>query len=267
MMCRYADMLICRCCVIMVTICIITLLSACSHSVESSNPVKNVPNSNSIALAEYNYDRQMRYNDSVSAQHYAESRRLAQQAPPVKPKVGPEKKIFYFYDDFEVYPCQLEDADTMIQGIVLSNVESTISALGEEWNLIEDDVDMPHQNYSNAHGSQFLTCFIHYGDGRNQYSEFQVSRSCTEVKVKALPDEFFVSGNGIQLGMSKDSVISIIGSCYVTDSFEGNVVLKYVAEDYDNSKFLQRWNYPKYYAWYEFKENILIRFRFGFEYP
>lgn len=67
--------------------------------------------------------------------------------------------------------------------------------------------------------------------------------------------------------MSKDSVISIVGSCYITDDFDGNLVLKYVNEDYDHSKFLQRWRYPKYYAWYKFKEDKLIRFRFGFEYP
>jgi hypothetical protein len=260
----------CKCRAPQVLLFAMTLLSACSPSVESSDVVSSLPNKDSLALAEYNYDRQMRYNDSVSAQRYADSLQLAQPAKPIPTEEEHKaavKKIFYFHDDFEAYPCQVANADTMIQGIVLSNVESTISVLGEEWSLIEDNADMPHQNYSNAHGSQFLTCFFHYGDGRNQFSEFQVSRNCAEVKIKALPDEFFVSANGIQLGMSKDSVTSRIGSCYITDTFDGNLVLKYVAEDHDNSKFLQRWNYPKYYAWYEFKEDKLIRFRFGFEYP
>jgi hypothetical protein len=272
-MCRFVDVQNCRWWKLLSIALSVAFIISCSPSPSdissdsSDQNMGNSANSDSVRIAQYNYDRLIRYNDSVAAQQYADSKRRAQPVKPMNSHRGPEKKIFYFYDDWEVYPCQLETADTAVHGITLSDIASSIAVLGREWNLIEDNADMPHQNYSNAHGSQFLTCFFHYGGGKYQYSEFQVSRSCDGIIAKTLSDEAFVTGNGIQLGLSKDSVISIMGSCYITDTFDGHLVLKYVAEDYDHSPFLRRWNYPKYYAWYEFSGDKLIRFRFGFEYP
>lgn len=158
--------MMCRCRgILVITFCIFLIVS-CSppsseNSTESDDHMTDVSvRTDSIAIADYNYDRLIRYNDSVAAKQYADSKRRVQPLKPENYSRSPEKKIFYFYDDFEVYPCQLESADTIIHGIMLSDIASSIVVLGKKWNLIENNVDMPHQNYSNAHGTQFLTSFF-----------------------------------------------------------------------------------------------------------
>jgi hypothetical protein len=261
-MCRFANVQMCRCrCRIAIAINLMFVFIACSPT-PSETPLKSV-NEDSMARVEYDSLRHIRFLDSMSAVKIRDSIQLANTPPasvePIRKHIEPVPEI--------VYPCQIENPDTSIYGVVFDDSYSSIQALGKEWNLIEDNVDMPHQSYSNAHGSQFLTCFFHYGGGRYGYSEFQVSTSCKEPKVKTFSDEEFVSGNGIRLGMSIDSVVSIIGKCYSTDSINGHIVIKYIADDYKGSELLQHFNYPKYYAEYEFSNNKLIRFRFGFEYP
>jgi hypothetical protein len=229
----------------------ILLCAACG------DPAVSTPH-DSAPGAEYSFDStaERQNADSIAMEH---SRPLA---------VNPPKEQGIRFDKHDThYPCQIENPDTSIHNVILCDINSSLSVLGNHWELIEDNIDMPHQNFSNAHGTQFLRCFFHYGDGRYAYSEFEVSYLCNEPKMEALSDAEFISGNNIRLGMPRDSVVAAIGNCYLSDTVNHNPVLRYIADDFLHNAFLQHWNYPKYYAHYEFKEEKLIRFRFGFEYP
>lgn len=163
--------------------------------------------------------------------------------------------------------CQMENPDTVVYEIVLDDVQSSVEKLGQQWKLMENYTDMPHQNFVSNDGKQFLTTFFHYGGVKFEYSEFQVSYLCKESIIDTLNTNTFVSGNGIELGMNRESVGEILGNCYEVDTVNRNEILKYTVDDYSNSGLLKRYNMPVYYAHYEFKEDKLIRFRFGFEYP
>lgn len=65
-------------------------------------------------------------------------------------------------------------------------------------------------------------------------------------------------------------MISKLGGCYkLLDSTEHNLSIEYRMdmEQGPKSEFLYRYNMPIYFAQYDFKNNKLQKFIFGFEYP
>jgi hypothetical protein len=65
------------------------------------------------------------------------------------------------------------------------------------------------------------------------------------------------------LGISFDDVKKIKGDNFTKT---GNIVV-YEISDYEKSKFLKRYNMPFYLLNLEFKDDILIKYSFGFSYP
>lgn len=166
------------------------------------------------------------------------------------------------------YPCQLANPDTSVYGVILRDKESALKQLGEKFETIEDNIDMPHMTYYSQDKSQTLTVFFHYGDYRNEFSEFQVKRISTNDTAEILPTNKFVTNSGIMLGLPKVEIISIFGECFKTINKNINTeIIKYRIDDFPNSEFLHRFNMPSYYSEYEFRDDKLVRFRFGFEYP
>ena len=166
------------------------------------------------------------------------------------------------------FPCQLANPDTSVFDIILDDRKSSIKQVGEKFNPIEDNVDMPHENFCSKDKKQTLTLFFHYGGAKNEFSEFQVKKYSTSDSATTLAANTFVTNSRIALGISKEKVVSIFGNCFKTIKNEKAIeIIRYHIDDYGNSCFLKRYNYPSYYAEYEFLNDKLIRFRFGFEYP
>ncbi len=160
-------------------------------------------------------------------------------------------------------------ADTMAAGIVLGDEMSAIAAVGRTpFEALIEETGMPHVNFTNAHGSQVLTLFLHHGSGENQFSEIRITRQVQDSIRAVLPVPEFRSGRGILLGMREEDAKAILGGyCAVGTASNGHRLLRYAIVDFAASHFLQAYNYPSYYATLEFAADRLIEYRFGFEYP
>jgi hypothetical protein len=166
-------------------------------------------------------------------------------------------------------PCRMKDPDLSVFGIRLADAESAVRQVGSGWTLSEGEDDMPHVRFVSSNGAQELVLFSHYGAGEDEYGEIEVRKAGIEALVlKDLPTETFVSGRGVELGMSRADIISRFGSCLKADEKVGDgETIQYQIDNADRDPDLKGFNYPVYYAEYEFERGKLVRFRFGFEYP
>jgi hypothetical protein len=166
-------------------------------------------------------------------------------------------------------PCRMKDPDLSVFGIRLADAESAVRQVGSGWTLSEGEDDMPHVRFVSSNGAQELVLFSHYGAGEDEYGEIEVRKAGIEALVlKDLPTDTFVSGRGVELGMSRADIISRFGSCLKADEKSGDgETIQYQIDNADRDPDLKAFNYPVYYAEYEFERGKLVRFRFGFEYP
>jgi hypothetical protein len=166
-------------------------------------------------------------------------------------------------------PCRMKDPDLSVFGIRLADAESAVRQVGSGWTLSEGEDDMPHVRFVSSNGAQELVLFSHYGAGEDEYGEIEVRKAGIEALVlKDLPTDTFVSGRGVELGMSRADIISRFGSCLKADEKNGDgETIQYQIDNADRDPDLKGFNYPVYYAEYEFERGKLVRFRFGFEYP
>lgn len=160
--------------------------------------------------------------------------------------------------------------DSIAAGVLLRDTTSAIAVLGrfptEE--LLEDHRDMPRASFFNQDSTEILTVYIHYGGYRNEYCELRISEPEGGSVRAALPIARFTSGRGVKLGLSVAEVVRMFGNTPARDiGNNGNVRLSYAIKDFAASTFLQRFNYPSYYARFSFEHDQLIDYRFGFEYP
>lgn len=167
-----------------------------------------------------------------------------------------------------IHKCQFNKPDTSVFNIILLDSQSAVRQVGESYVLIDDHKDMLRKHFCSQDKTQTLTLFFHYGGGKNEVAEFQVKQYELSDSATTLKTNSFLTNSGIKLGISRQQVTSILGNCFKTVSKNAiTETIKYQIDDFNHSAFLSRYNYPSYYAEYEFKENKLVRFRFGFEYP
>lgn len=166
-------------------------------------------------------------------------------------------------------PCRMKDPDLSVFGVRLADAESAVRQVGAGLALTEDEEDMPHVRFVSSNGAQELVLFSHYGAGEDEYGEVEVRKAGIEALVlKDLPTETFVSGRGVELGMSRADITGRFGTCLKADERSGDgETIQYQIDNADRDPDLKGFNYPVYYAEYEFERGKLVRFRFGFEYP
>jgi len=164
--------------------------------------------------------------------------------------------------------CQLANADTSVFGIILLDKNSSLKKVGVMTTPLEHEKDLPHLNFCTQDKKQTLTLYFHPGGVANEFAEFQVKNYSANDSAKTLMTNSFATGKGIKIGMSKEKIVALFGNCYKATMTKNNLeLIEYKIGDFNNSEFLKRFNYPSYYAEYEFKADKLVRFRFGFEYP
>jgi len=160
--------------------------------------------------------------------------------------------------------------DISVNGIYIGDPVSSARVLDTEIKLIESRSDFPYFNVLNKDKTQVLVLVFHPGNIRNSFSEFRVrpvDPGFNEEAFHLKKIDSFRTGKNISLGFSKGRVVSILGEGF-QEELKGNVkILKYVINNYENSPFLKYYNMPFYYGEYEFKNNKLMKFSFGFEYP
>jgi hypothetical protein len=165
--------------------------------------------------------------------------------------------------------CRMKDPDLSVYGIKLVDADSAARQLGSGLPLTEAEEDMPHVRFVSSNGAEELVLFAHYGAETDQYGEIEVRKAGIEaLALQDLPTPSFVTGRGIELGMSREDVISRFGKCLRADERNGDgETIQYEIENADRDPELKGFNYPVYYAEYEFERGKLVRYRFGFESP
>ena len=160
--------------------------------------------------------------------------------------------------------------DSVLAGVVLRDTTSALSVLGRipGESLLDDHQGMPRASFFNRDNTEVLTVHIHYGGYTKEYCELRLSPPDHELPRAALPVEGSSSGRGVALAISEAGIVRKFGTGAVRSvGNNGNVVLAYAIKDHASSPFLQRFNYPSYYARFTFERGRLIDYRFGFEYP
>jgi hypothetical protein len=165
--------------------------------------------------------------------------------------------------------------DTSVIDIFLSNPKQSEKILGNKISLIiydgsSDNDFLPHVNYYNKSKKEILTLVSFPGGIKNSFQEIYIRYAKNSEKefvnhLNNIP--FFITGKGIKLGISKKSLISLLGDNYKIGSDNNIEILSYTFEEGNYHSFLDEYGLPLYYGMYTFKNDKLINFSFGFEYP
>ncbi|MBK9522515.1 MAG: hypothetical protein IPO13_13070 [Rhodocyclaceae bacterium] len=177
--------------------------------------------------------------------------------------------LLWVSTSFAAQPVLPKQADISISNIVLHDMASQKQVLGVDIPF-DKNADLPVATFSSADGRQFLTVSSHPG-GLGEISEFRVSSSPGKnlVARRIASRDAFVTGKGIRLGLTKSQLVSRLGAPLRTKGNGNFVTLEYRIEDTEQnpSKFLRFYNMPIYYGSYTFKNNYLVAFKCGFDYP
>ena len=176
-----------------------------------------------------------------------------------------EKEVFMQQDSL----LTIFKPDIEIEEIGLLNSENINKYLGEDVMDRLTDNGILYSDVLSSDFKQKLTFYFHPGGIPKEFSEFQVNyidNDKLSENERITGSKEFVTESGIKLGISIETLKSIKGEPTSIVNEETNT-LKYRIDDFNNSEFLQKYNMPIYYAYYEFQKGYLIKFRFGFEYP
>ena len=159
--------------------------------------------------------------------------------------------------------------DTAVNNINIDDYESTERVLGKNsWSKqFEQAGSLPRIEVVNKTGTQILRLFFHYGGSKNSVDEFEIINIDSAYKIPKqaihLKDEQFTTSNKICLGISKEDLVKKLGNSYKS-SISGEVErLVYTADS--KSDFVRRYNQHGYYIRCVFKDDVLIKYSFGFE--
>ena len=157
--------------------------------------------------------------------------------------------------------------DTLIGQVSLINPSNVENYFGKNVMDRLNDDGLPNSSVLSSDSKQRLRFYFHPGNGSNDFSEFKISyiKSRSEEDV-ITTDREFITESGIKLGLTTGQIKSLKGDPDLIAEKE-TTVFHYKIDEYDESKFLEKYNMPSYYADYEFRNGYLIEFRFGFDYP
>lgn len=162
--------------------------------------------------------------------------------------------------------CDLPNADTAVHGIALGDTASTKKVLGDDYRTI---VDNPASDYAwtifaSRDNKQLLLLRHHAGDLQHSYLEFEVKFGRHDRKPRNLPVYEFITGKGIKLGLKRKAVLAKFGPCFKSKETDETEIVRYEFTDGKNSTgALKDASMLQYYAEYEFRNGILMRFKFG----
>jgi len=163
--------------------------------------------------------------------------------------------------------CDLPNADTVVLGIKLGDSVSAVKILGEDYKTIVDKPlsDLAWTIFASRDNKQLLMLRHHPGDVENSFLEAEVKFGRHDRKPKNLKVYDFITGKGIKLGMKKKAVIAKFGPCFKSrETDDDTEIVRYeIKDEKAASGILKAANMPQYYAEYEFRNGVLVRFKFG----
>lgn len=162
-----------------------------------------------------------------------------------------KKPIVIFKPDTSIWKFSLLNSDSIdiVIGRVMLDAELQTSILSKD-------------------KSQILTLTFHPGSITNEFSEFNIkyNNSFKNDFLVMMEDEF-VTESLIKLGITINDLVNIKGSPDSISGDEINIKYYYKLEEFESSKFLQKYQMPVYYSDYYFVNGQLAEFKFGFDYP
>ncbi len=164
--------------------------------------------------------------------------------------------------------CDLPNADTIVHGIKLGDTASTKKVLGEDYRTIVDNPasDIGWSIFASRDNKQLLLLRHHAGDLEHSYLEFEVKFGRHDRKPMKLPVYEFITGKGVKLGLKRKPVLAKLGPCFKSVQKDETEIVRYEIKDEKAAiGILKASNMPQYYAEYEFRNGILVRFKFGHE--
>jgi hypothetical protein len=162
--------------------------------------------------------------------------------------------------------CDLPNADTIVAGIKLGNDKTTKKVLGEDYPIVVDDpkTDYPWMIFASRDNKQLFLMRHHAGDDIHSYREFEVKFGRHDRKPMKLPTYEFITGKGIKLGMKRKPLLAKLGLCFTAKETDDGEIIRYELKDEKASTgVLKAAGMPQYYAEYEFRNGVLVRFKFG----
>lgn len=161
--------------------------------------------------------------------------------------------------------------DTSIAGIKLQDPISLKTIIPDIRMLTDYTGPGSHAYLLNKDESESVTLTFHAGSTSDIVAEIQlIERKKGQIKgakIIKLNIDRFVTESNIKLYINKSDLVKIKGTNYELEERNDKEILRYFFDNFETSSFLQRYNYPNYYADYTFKDNKLIKIEFGFTYP
>ncbi len=164
--------------------------------------------------------------------------------------------------------CDLPNADTIVHGIKLGDSASAIRVLGRDFRTVVDNPasDFGWSLFASRDNKQLFLLRHHAGDLEHSYLEFEVKFGRHDRKPKNLPVYEFITGKGVKLGLKRKPVLAKFGPCFKSvQNGEIEVVRYEIKDDKAETGILKTTNMPQYYAEYEFRNGVLVRFKFAHE--
>ncbi len=162
--------------------------------------------------------------------------------------------------------CDLPNADTSVHGIALGDAESTVRVLGRDFRTVVDNPasDFAWHIFASRDNKQLLLLRHHAGGTLNSYMEFEVKFGRHDRHPMQLPVYEFVSGQGLKLNLRRRAVVRKLGPCFKSTVKGDTEIVRYEVEDETSAlPVLKGSGAQHYYAEYEFRKGVLVRFRFG----
>lgn len=159
-----------------------------------------------------------------------------------------------------------------ICNIYLQDEKTTTKILGANiWDKhFETDSMFPRIECVNKNGSEGLRLFFHYGGVKNAVAEFELFSIGKRYKRPAKAITFntyqFKSGHNITLGLTRRQIVNILGKNFKSTKGKNEEEIKYYTDD-PNTEVLKKYGGVAYFIKCHFKNDKLVQYNFGFEYP
>lgn len=168
-----------------------------------------------------------------------------------------------FKPDTTINQINLESSKTLIE-----KLKADTSKIHEAFKEGLGDIGFPHIDILNKTHNQILTLIFHPGNWSYAFSEFKVrsvDKKATNNKI-FFNDSEFITEKGIKLGTLRNDLIKKIGKPTTIKKENGIETIEYRTTD-QNSGILKRYGQVGYFATYKLKDDKVIEFHFGFDYP
>lgn len=155
---------------------------------------------------------------------------------------------------------------TVNKSLVLHNDESSKRFYSDilSLKLIEDLRESPVIGFKTKNGKEYLLVYQYEGGIKNAFSCFEIGFVGNDEKDFIFTNyNQFKTESGVKLGMSMEDLIKIKGKDYKKE--ENKII--YQITDLSKSQFLQNYQMPSYFLECTFKNNKMVKIKYGFDYP